>query len=201
METLSTPSSRVSNHPDQARERFQLLLVHDGFQNLDQLIDDLQTRDLPAEAEVLLLSVSDLFRTPLHLVGRGSAATEERHVTARHLRARPKKTRMFFDRLESVQRQARAKLQAAFPDWQISLEKPLDWQPNLIFLGACHTSSANNPGLSEIVRRIAAESAVTLIVAGQESQGRSTRPAVMFEFDGPARKSGTEPAAGMASSL
>ncbi len=192
MEALSAPSSWVSNHPDwlqagdASQSRFKLMLVHDGYQHLDQAIKALQGRDFPSDSEVLLLSVADLFRTPLHLVGKDVEHSAQSQATRSHSRGRHKKTQALFDKLEWVSRQARARLQAAFPDWRISFEQPLDWQPNLIFLGVYGQSSIRNPGLGEIIRKMSTESNIPFIVARPQRQSESTGGPSLIAFDGPA---------------
>jgi nucleotide-binding universal stress UspA family protein len=163
-----------------------LLLVHDGYQHLDQAIDDLRRRGFPTDSEVLLLSVSDLFRTPLHSVGTEFFRSAPNRASLTPNLPKYKKTRAFFEKLESVKRQAHARLQAAFPNWHIRFERPLAWQPELIFFCACGQSVTSNPGLSEIIRKLLTESNIPLTVARRQSQRQTTRRFSVVVFDGPA---------------
>lgn len=191
MEALSAPSSWVSSQPHHQLQaggklegQFRLMLVQDGYDHLDQTITALQSRDLPKDAEVLLLSVSDLFQAPLHLVGRDLVQSAPNRTNRRPGLPKFRKAQAFFDKRESVTRQARARLQAAFPDWDISFERPLSWQPDLIFVGAFNQSLQSNTGLSEIIRKISTESTIPVIVARPQSQRRSPRAASVIAFDG-----------------
>lgn len=194
MEALSAPTSQVSNQPSQplaggeSQSRFRLMVVHDGYRHLDHAIEALQSRALPADTEALVLTVGDLFRTPLHLVGKEiGIARSEASAAARSRRlGRPKRTQLFFHNLEAIQRQARAKLKAAFPDWRISFEQPFGWQPNLIFLSACNQSPAGNPGLVEFIRKMSAESSVPFVVARPGSPNPLPRRLSLIAVDGPA---------------
>ncbi len=192
MEALSALLSRDLRHPDQPQtgssspSRFRLMLVHHGLQQLDHAISDLQSRSFPPDSEVLVISVAELFRTPLHLVGKDTTQADYSPAVRRHRPAKHKKTQLFFDKLESIKRQAQAKLRAAFPDWHISFERPLGWQPSLIYLSAFNQSSISNAGLSEIIGKISIESNIPLIVARAQLTAPSTRRPALVAFDGPA---------------
>ena len=194
MEALSAPTSQVSNHLGQllaggeSQSRFRLMVVHDGFRHLDHVIGALQCRGLPAHTEALVLTVGNLFRTPLHLAGKEmEIAPSESGAGARSRRlGRPKKTQLFFHQLEAIQRQARAKFKAAFPDWRISFEQPFGWQPNLIFLSTCNQSPAGNHGLVEIIRKMSAESSVPFVVARPGLPNPPPRRLSLIAVDGPA---------------
>lgn len=162
------------------------MLVHDGYQYFDQAIAYLQNRGFPEDTEVLLLPVSDLFRTPLHLVGKDIAQPVPGYAARRHSWPKHKKTQLFFDKLEAIKRQAQAKLQSAFPDWNIRFERPFSWQPNLVILGAFDQSSTSNPGLGEVIRKLSTESDIPLIVARPQSRDAATRRPLLIAFDGPA---------------
>ncbi len=206
MAALSVPSIRNLNSTAQiqaggkSESRFRLMLVHDGYEHLDRVIDDLHGRNFPADSDVLLLSVSDLFRTPLHMVGKNVSHPAPRCASRVPSLPSYRKTKAFFDKLESVKRQAHAKLQAAFPHWEISFERPLGWQPDLIYLGAQNQSSVANPGFGEIIRKISNESTVPVIVLGQQPDDRSVSRPEVFAFGGPASRGGNDSSAGMASS-
>ena len=181
METLSVPSYRVSdivgrsasNHPGHAgaagepQNRFRLMLVHDGYQNLDQLIEDLKGCGYPDDTEILLLSAAELFRAPLHLAGNYATNPEPLAWT-------PKltywKTHGRWDKLNPAARRARGKILAAFPHWKITFNQPLGWQANLIVIGTHHKSSIDNCGLAEMIRKITSESKIPFRVAGAPSQ-------------------------------
>jgi len=206
MAALSVPSIR-NLHPTaqiqaggKSESRFRLMLVHDGYEHLDRVIDDLHGRNFPADSDVLLLSVSELFRTPLHLVGKDVSHPAPIRAFRKHHLPRYRKSKAFFDKLESVKRQAQAKLQAAFPHWDISFERPLGWQPDLIYLGAQNQSSVTNPGFGEIIRKISNESTVPVLVLGQQSDDRWVSRQANFAFGGPASRGGNDSSAGMASS-
>lgn len=191
MEALSSPSSRVSMDPYQLRtasawrSRFRLMLLHDGHQHIDQAIDFyLKSRSFPSDSEVLLLSVSDLFRAPLHLAGKEPVAAPGAAGRVFSL-PKYKKAQAFFDKLGSVQRQTREKLQAAFPGWDIRFDRPLVWHPDVIFLAAFDLSARSHSGYAEIIRKLSSEASVPLIIARQaERRSRSRFSAVVF--DGPA---------------
>ena len=79
METLSAPSSRVSdvvgrpasNYPSDAgvanepQNRFRLMLVHGGYQNLDQLIDLEDTFDRPLGWQANLIVIGTNHKSSL----------------------------------------------------------------------------------------------------------------------------------------
>lgn len=189
MEALSSSSNGISHlfHAgEDSGNRFRLVLVHGGLQHLDQAIDDLRDRSFPADAEVLLLSVSDLFRTSLHLAGKSHAPSGAVRVNPRSPLPKHKKTQAFFDHLESAARQAVARLQAAFPRWEIRFERPLAWQPSLIYFCPLDPAPSIRLGLSEIIRKISTESNVPLIIARRQPERRTSQRFSVVVFDGPA---------------
>jgi len=192
MEALSATPNQISTQPNllqlggESRGRFRLMLVHDGYQHIDDAIGALRSRGLPADTEVLLLTVGDLFRASLHLVGKDIVPAGHGAATRSHSRGPHKKTQIIFHKLQSLQLHAHAKLQAAFPGWRISVEQPFGWQPNLIYLAACNQPSDRNPGLGEIIRKLSTESSIPFVVGRAPLQKQSSCRPALIAFDGPA---------------
>jgi|GEM_PF-4437663 len=190
MEALSAASS-LFNHPVQvhaaegSESPFKLMLVHDGYERIHPLIDDLKTCGFPANTEVLLLSVGDLFRTPLHLIGTTGGSLDYRAATRIRSLVSYRQNQEFLNKLDLAKREAYAELVSAFPHWHISSRQTLGWQPDLIFFGAYNRSLVQNPGLAEIIRKINAESNIPFRVARPRPPMSKSPGALMIAFDSP----------------
>ena len=190
MEALSSSPNEILTQPRLLQcggdwnRPFRLMLVHDGIQCVHRAIDNLQSLDLPRKTEVLLLSISELFRTPLHLAGRSDVPSAFVRVNPGAILPKYKKTQAFFDHLEFVTRQAQARLHAAFPHWEIRFERPLAWQPDLVYFCPFDPSSVSELGLIELIRKMSEESNIPLIVGRRQADRAAGQRFLVVVFDG-----------------
>lgn len=185
MESTATPSQRAENCPTQhsaPKHSFRLMLVHDAYQHLDQQIDDLKRCLLPADTEVLMISVAELFRAPLRFSAR---IANNQYELMDGTRSRSTWTKPYecWDKLNPGARQARAKMLAAFHSWSITFEQPLAWQPNLIVIGAQGQLSAHRRNLVELAGKITYEANISFRIARPYSQLRTLPRSSVIAFD------------------
>lgn len=163
--------------------RFKLLLVHSTYRNFDQEIGDLQSCGIPTATEARLINVPHLFRFWHH--------NDDTRTN------RPDRYSEWLQELELSVRQARAKLMAAFPTWEVQssvslspsqawMEQALGWEPNLIFFGLANQASARSRAFRSNLRKLVTELNFSVRVARRSSLIWSFRRPVVIALDGPA---------------
>ena len=123
----------------------KILLAHDGSEYAEAALENLRNAGLPAEADVLVMSLADVFvpapfdekidnTFPLYVPEGIKLA----HARARHA----------LEEAEDVAQRARERIKTAFPTWHVGYEAQADspawglirkadsWQPDLVVMGA-----------------------------------------------------------------
>jgi len=127
------------------KEAMKILVAHDGSDCANAALENLSTAGLPEDAHVLVMSLADVFvpaqvdenvddTFPLYVPEGIKLA----HARARHV----------LEEAEEIARQARERIKAAFPNWEVGYEAEADspawalirkadsWRPDLVVLGA-----------------------------------------------------------------
>lgn len=155
----------------------KVLVVHDGFRDLDKEIDDLSLAGLPANVEVKLLSVADPLLPPYALAewdsfdnlyysdNRGLANAGLRNIAS------------VVTQLQNTSSDAAARLKQRFPSWSIHslipdasperavLEEAKRWHPDLVVLSGSGLSWFERRGLRALARRLVDEAHASMRIA------------------------------------
>jgi len=131
-------------------ERMKILIGYDGSQCAEAALQDLRRAGLPAEADVLVMSVADVFLPPP--VNEEPDDTFPLIVPASVKRAH-EQAAIKVAHAHDLAQQAKTKLAGLFPNWELRAEACADspawalikrawkWKPNLIVVGS-HGHSA-----------------------------------------------------------
>ena len=166
-------------------ERMKILIGYDGSECAEAALLDLRRAGLPAEADVLVMSVADVFLPPP--VSEEDEFPQQEPAAVR--RAHEHAAREIDQALDLAQK-AKTKLATLFPHWEIRAEacgdspvwalvkRAYKWKPNLIVLGARgHSAWGGRLILGSVSLRVLYEVGTTVRVA----RGR------MVEEDRPVR--------------
>lgn len=189
---LGSRPSRISTTAD----RFKLLLLHDGLQEFGYEIADLRRACLPADTEVEILTVVDLFMPPLYLTDGDTPDMGyyfDNRISGQH---GMRNTSELFHAMEKTSRGAREKLLAAFPTWKVRrsvsaelaaravLDKAVRWQPDLVVLGSNPLNWIERRGLRRLTQRLTAEARCSVRVVRPPHRDAATPQRIMIAFDG-----------------
>ena len=153
----------------------KILVAYDGSQDADAALVDLQRAGLPARAEVLVMSLADVFVPPS--IDEESDETVPVYlpdgIKRAHERARHK-----LEEAETLAKQASDQLKAIFPAWQVNYEAKADspawtllrkadlWKPDLIVMGARgHSVFGGRLILGSISQRVLYEAGCSVRIA------------------------------------
>ena len=122
----------------------KILIAYDGSEWANLALEDLKRAGLPADAEVLVMSVVDIFVPgPVTEGDNGGPVYVPEVVKRAHERARHK-----LDETLVLARQTSERIKSMFPEWNVSyhaeadspawavIKKADDWKPDLIVMGA-----------------------------------------------------------------
>lgn len=176
--------------------RFRLMVVHDRNQNLYDEIDDLKSIGIPANTEVLLLTVTDLFRAPMDLAPE--QLSDHSYDADRRTNGHdgPSHRPESFKILEQAAQRARTELLAAFPLWEVRssismrpdqavLNHALRWQPDLLAIAPATQSIARSRAFRGIMRKLVTELRISLRVLRSQRQIWTLRRPTIVAIDGP----------------
>jgi len=158
----------------------KILIAYDGSQGADDALDDLPRAGLPPLAEAFIVSVAEVFAPPTgpaEAAGpvqvppavRQAWAEATQAVAAAHARAL----------------QARARVQALFPGWQVGAEASADspawgvikqadtWYPDLIVVGSHGRSVLGRLVLGSVSQTIVTEARCAVRVARRHDRARA----------------------------
>lgn len=154
-----------------AEERMKILVAYDGSECAEAALDDLQRAGLPAEAEVMILSVyNQWLPAPASL---GGVETSYPELILRE------QQEMYEQALKAAER-----VKTSFPKWQISarsgtgspgsmiIQQADEWQPDLIVVGSHGRSALGRFFLGSVSLQVVNEAHSSVRVA----RGRLDEP-------------------------
>ena len=162
----------------------KLLIAYDGSEWADLALDDLQRAGLPADAEVLVMSVVDMFVPGPDTEGdNGRPAYVPEVVRRAHEHARHK-----LDEALVLAKQTSERINLMFPEWTVGyhaeadspawavIKKADDWKPDLIVMGARgHSVFGGRLILGSISQRVLYEARCSVRI-GRGPRNNSDRP-------------------------
>ena len=179
-------------------ERMRLLIGYDGSDCADSALDDLPRAGLPANVEILVVSVAELWLPPPPSSDFEGADYNLQSDQATVSQA-PKGSDQVVRLATSLAHQACERLQTAFPAWQVEgegysgsaarqiLNKAEEWKPNMIVVGSRGRSGLSSILLGSVSQKIVTEARCSVRVArgrfeGKGQPSRSVR--IVVGFDG-----------------
>jgi nucleotide-binding universal stress UspA family protein len=155
------------------KDRMKILIAYDGSEGAESAIDDLKRAGLPRRAEAIVLTIAEeLFPLPASI---GGVET----TYAKNLLEEEK------DSL-ALARQARSRIQALFPGWEILTEVGVgtpgseiiaradEWRPDLIVVGSHGRTALGRMFFGSVSQKVITEARCSVRVA----RGRIVEPDV-----------------------
>jgi len=169
----------------------KILIAYDGSQGADDALDDLPYTGLPPLAEALIVSVAEVFAPP---TGPAEVAGPVQVSAAIH--------KAWADATQAVEAartralQARARVQALFPGWQVRAEASADspawgvikqadtWHPDLIVVGSHGRSALSRLVLGSVSQTIVTEARCSVRVARRHDRASAAPARLVIGVDG-----------------
>ena len=166
------------------KKKSKFLIGYDGSECADAALDDLAQAGLPADAEALILSVSEVWLPPPP--PSSYAIVEE----AQHAKSPADLQRGFAKKGVAAKaalklaESARARVKANFPRWKVSIDsscgspaweliaKADEWKPDLIIVGSHGRSAVGRFVLGSVSQRVLTEARCSVRIA----RGRVAEP-------------------------
>ena len=149
------------------KEQMKIQIAYDGSESADMALEDLNHAGLPSEAEVLVLSLADVFLPD----------GDDNHIPEAVKHAREHAKQMLAE-ARNLSRQASERVQAMFPGWHVTHEALADspawallrvadqWKPDLIVMGAQgHSVFGGRLILGSISQRVLYEARCSVRIA------------------------------------
>jgi nucleotide-binding universal stress UspA family protein len=169
----------------------KILIAYDGSQGADDALVDLPCAGLPSLAEALIVSVAEVFApppgsaeaagpVPVPLAVRQAWAEATQAIAAARTRAL----------------QARTRVQALFPGWQVQAEASADspawgvikqadtWHPDLIVVGSHGRSALGRLVLGSVSQTIVTEARCSVRVARRHARASAAPARLVIGVDG-----------------
>ena len=156
------------------REKMKILVAYDGSDCADAALEDLKYAGLDTEAEVLVMTLADVFvPEPTDDEVENASLYVPEWIKRAHKRAQEK-----LDQAEALAKRASEQIKSAFPNWHIRHEAQADspawalirtadhWKPDLIVMGAHgHSVFGGRLILGSISQRVLYEARCSVRIA------------------------------------
>ncbi|HEU4931504.1 MAG TPA: universal stress protein [Pyrinomonadaceae bacterium] len=171
----------------------KILIAYDGSNDADAALEDLKRAGLDAAAEVLVMSLADVFVPPPieGEVDNSIPLYVPEDISRAHERARHK-----LDDAEALAKRASEQVKSAFPDWRVRYEAQADspawalirtadqWKPDLIVMGAQgHAVFGGRLILGSISQRVLYEARCSVRIARSSRKERNDPVRVLIAVD------------------
>jgi nucleotide-binding universal stress UspA family protein len=172
----------------------KILIAYDGSDCARDAISDLRLAGLPDQAEVVVMSVADVWLPPPSSYEMVEASFEER------IRAGSEKTRararLAVEKARDLAEEAAALVRSNFPAWRVSadasagspaweiIQKADAWEPDLIVVGSHGRTAVGRFFLGSVSQRIVNEARSSVRVARRLAEVRSGPVRIAIGVDG-----------------
>ncbi len=160
-------------------EELKILIAYDGSEHADEAIASLSGAGLPNKAEVIVMSVADVFLPPALKEEDMFPPHEPEVVRRAHERAEQRQCEA-----EELAKRAGEQMKAKFPDWQVHheavanspawalIKKADEWKPDLVVMGARgHSVLGGRLILGSVSQRVLYEASCSVRIARATRQG------------------------------
>lgn len=174
----------------------RILIGYDGSPCADAALDDLRRAGLPSEAEVVVLSVADVWVPPPFPAGESRVVTDfERRVAAVREQMR-EQARQAVEEARALALRACEQIQSYFPAWAVHaqatadspawgiLKKADEWQPDLLVVGSQGRSVVGRFVLGSVSQRLMNDARCTVRVARGRGVENSVPVRLVVGVDG-----------------
>ena len=179
------------------KEQMKLLIGYDGSQCANAALDDLRRAGLPREAQAIILSVFEQWLPHAghnNLSALTSGASRSNGVTPLPTAATTSAEKITETRALALD--AKLRLQAHFPDWDIKaeessgspareiLKRAADWGPDLIAVGSQGCSGLGRFLLGSVSQKVANEAQCSVRVARGTAWKEGAPVRILLALDG-----------------
>jgi len=172
-------------------KKFKILIAYDGSEAADHAIKSLRSAGLPQVAEVLVMSVADVFLPPA-ISEEDMFPPHEPEVVRRAHECAEQKLRD----AEEMAKCAAERINQIFPDWQVRHEgvatspawalirKADEWKPDLVVIGARgHSVFGGRLILGSVSQRVLYEAKCSVRIARETTQYADSQIRVLIAID------------------
>ena len=155
--------------------KMKILIAYDGSDCARDAIDDLRLAGLPGEAEVVVISVADVWLPPPSSYEMVEAAFEER-VRAGSEKTR-ERARLAVEEVRELAEDAKTRIQSSFPAWDVRatacagspaweiIQKADEWKPDLVVVGSHGRTVVGRFFLGSVSQKVVNEARSSVRVA------------------------------------
>lgn len=158
-------------------EKMKILIAYDGSDCADAALDDLRRAGLPADAEAIVMSITEIWLPPPPpSTAEILREAEQVHVPA-DLKSVYVRNSKAMEQVRAMAEKARDRLASNFPDWQVSAEaecgspaweiisKADVWKPDLVVVGSHGRSALGRFFLGSVSQKVLTESHSSVRIA------------------------------------
>lgn len=175
-------------------QMMKILIAYDGSGYSHASLSDLRLAGLPPEADVIILSVAEVWLAPA--VKQEEIETDASGDIAEYFQKYYHQANRNLTEAKLIAEQAKDELLGYFPRWTIKTEavfgsaasvilsRSLEFKPNLIMVGAQGLSSFSPTGLGNISQKVLTEAACSVRVARGKGDVSPLGLKIVIGFDG-----------------
>lgn len=180
-------------------ERMRILIAYDGSSCADDALEDMRRAGLPGEAEVLILTVAEVWLPPpssYEIVEAASVTSDAAAVRMARVESAP--VEKVDEEYSILAEHARDRLRSHFPSWSVTVETPRgsparavirrarEWKADLIVVGSHGRTGINRFMLGSVSQKVANEAPCSVRVARGRMWKHGAPVRILIGLDGSA---------------
>ena len=174
----------------------KILIAYDGSPCSDAALNDLCRAGLPREAKAVVLSVADVYLSPLPSSEEKRTRTEVHEQIAAARQKVHAQAEQAVEEARALATRASARVQTLFPAWEVHAEafadspawgvikKAEEWQTDLVVVGSHRSSALGRFLLGSVSHKVLTEARVTVRVAREHLADSTTPVRLVIGVDG-----------------
>ncbi len=171
----------------------RILIAYDGSDYANAALEDLKRAGLPAETEVLVVTVADVFLPP-----GGFENTEIPEAVAPAVQKGWDHSARMVEEARKVAEEGARKIQTDFPDWKVQpdafadsppwgiIRRAGEWKADLIVAGAHGLHSTGRIVLGSLAQLVATQAACSVRIVHSKPEEVNSAPRIVIGVDGSA---------------